>query len=161
MTSGHNPVAALMEKPQDASGRHLAVNAPTVEDLLARVSKENEKFEVPLLGAEVASVVRSVWKAKQEGRLFTTARPGVGVLRVEIDLLMKYPDAFTIFVDLKYNWAWKQGEAFNLANAAARRYGMTLQRFRDAWMRLEGLGFIEVVQPGGRGPHDPRQVRLI
>lgn len=154
----------------EASGRNdelyraairLAGNAPLIEDLHDRVSERNAKFDAPLSNSEVKTVVASAWKAKQENRLFTAARPGVGVYKDELDLLRKHPDALTLFVDLRYNWGWMKGEAFNLANAAAGRYAMTLARFRDAWMTLEGLGFIEVVHPGGQGPRDPRRVRFI
>lgn len=143
-----------------AFGLGFVENAQSYEEVFARLVRRNQDFAPPMESGEVASVAKSVWKVKQEGRLMLPGHPGVFIQRDDLDLLRAHPDALALFADLKDLHGWRHGKPFYLANKARDRYAMTIDRFGNSWRRLEGLGLIEIVNRGGVKKGDARQARL-
>jgi hypothetical protein len=122
--------------------------------LLDAVQTENENACFPPLdGNEVARVVRSAWRYQIEGRNFVGSKH-VSAVSNEINTLANSaPDAFALLMILRSN---HQNRAeFALGKAMAAKLGWTIPRFKKARTKLETVGKIRRLHPGGKGPNDP------
>jgi hypothetical protein len=133
--------------------------------LLGRVLRLNQEYAEPLPFAEVASVTRSVWKYREEGRLITSERPAIVIYHDEYDRLLHDSDARMLLLDLRRNHGARRGE-FALSDATRDRFGKggrswTISRLKDAVQTLEAAGLLQITHKGGRKKGDVRRARLL
>ncbi len=131
-----------------------AVTCLTEQELFDRVVLMNLNFNLPLPKQELEGIARSLWRYKEEGRLMLQGCEAIAVVpKSQAEELSN--DALAMLVRLKHHHGWRRGRPFALTNAAARRFEMSLGRFRKARDELRQAGIIHRVWAGGKGPHDP------
>lgn len=136
--------------------------ANSLENLMQTAAEVNAQFAEPLSGEEVSRVAGSVWRYKQEGRLFRTGGEANAVLtQSEADHLWDQPTAMALLMRLRMAHSHRNGGEFAIALAMAETMGVSPKTFRAARETLVQRYFLEMTHPGGRGKNDPPRARLL
>jgi hypothetical protein len=123
--------------------------------LLDVVQTENENIcGPPLTADEVGGIAASAWRLQVKGKNFV-GNKHIFASDVEIENLAgPCPDAFALLMILRAQH--RKESTFILAKAmATKRLGWTIPRFRQARAELERRGFVQCLNRGGHGRHDP------
>lgn len=129
--------------------KNIARKIPTFDKLLANARAKNREFFPPLPDAEVQSVAASVWKYRQEGRLFSAKRQSIVLHLDKAGMLgmASNTDAFFLAGLLKTTRSTKR---FTIEQkATAKTLGWGSNRLKKAIDALIAAGGIRIVpQPG-------------
>lgn len=165
--SGNSPIGDM----KDGDGRNRALfkrsvaaghTATSLEDLMQMVTRINSQFAEPLAPSEVSRVAASIWRYKNEGRLFRTGGEANAVItHSEAGHLRDQPTALALLIQLRMAHSNRNGQPFALAREAASLIGVSFPTYRAARDVLVDRYFIEIVHPGGRGKNDPPMARLL
>lgn len=136
--------------------------ARSQEELMQIAADTNAQFAEPLGGDEVARIAASVWRYKDEGRLFAPGGEANAVIaHSEAEHLWDQPVAMMLLIRLRMAHSNRNGKPFALAREAASLIGVSVPTYRAARDVLVARHFIEIVHPGGMGKNDPPQARLL
>lgn len=156
--------AALGERNNGlfAALRHYADACESLDDLLMEAHAINAQFSPPLPRVEAEKVGRSVWRMKEQGRIFLPKKPGIVVTFGELEDLSA--DAFYLGQWLKRWHGPKQGRSFALSPKAMEKAkvlsGWGRRRYELAMIELCKAGRIERTHKGGARRGDPSLFRL-
>ena len=122
----------------------------------------NAQFTEPLNSDEVARIAASVWRYKEEGRLFVPGGEANAVIvHSDLEHLWDQPVAMMLLLRLRMAHSHRNGQPFALAKETATILGVSVPTYRAARDVLVERHFIEIVHNGGRGKNDPPQARLL
>lgn len=139
-----------------------AHHTPAQEELMQIASRINSEFPMALGTEEVMRTVASVWRYKEQGRLFVPGgEANAVVFHSDVQHLWDQPLALSLLIQLRMAHGWRNGSEFTLALAMADTMGVSPKTFRSARDILVERYFLEITHPGGRGKNDPPRARLL
>ena len=149
--------------------RAAAFEAESRNRLVELAGTLNRAFEPPLDEIEVAQIVDSVWKYREEGRLFVTGQSTIVIPGVAFDRLSRIDngaDGLMLLACLiRYHGARAaRSEPFVIVAAKMAQggtiSGWAVTRYRNAIETLLASGFVKRVHTGGRRRGDPHRYLL-
>ena len=181
--SGRKTMNCAGDRAQPPHGRDVGRRNQSLFDALRAAALEtknlgrladlanslNQTFDPPLEEAEVAQTVGSVWKYREEGRLFVAGQSTIAIPGSVFDRLSSVDngaDGLMLLACLIRNHGARSARNEPFAVVAAKMAqagtikGWAVTRCRNAIETLLGNGFLRRIHKGGRRRGDPHRYLL-
>jgi len=121
--------------------------------LLSIAHARNSQFDEPLPDTEVRKTVGSVWKYKQDGKLWGDGEARSVITASELEFFCGESDAVYLLMEARRHHG-ARNEPFAFGKAMAQRIDWGYRKFKKARDKLCEAGFLVCVHQGGRWKGD-------
>lgn len=165
LSSGESEVYRRIEQGNRNSSLFLHLkdtvsDNDTFHELMQQASAFNLQCSPPLTHAELDRTARSVWRLKEQGRIYRKGDNYVTINLAELDLAKQHPSAFALLAILKKAHWDRSAFAISPKAMASTLNGWGVHKIRAARETLLNTGYLELVHQGGRYEGDASYYRF-